>query len=181
LPIRATGFELSGKGAIPTPVLSISNVLLLPGAIINNIGDPLGAIVTRWVTYADYLDDGATPDPDAHFIPHIYVVERKKQESRGFVEFELSASIDQQGKMLPGRQILRDTCLQTYRRFTEQDGFIYDNVTCPYTGDGYFNRLGEPVGEPSEDSCGRRLSDCRLRFGKDPLPTWAFPAIARVR
>ena len=110
-------------------------MLLLPSAIINDLGDPLGATVTRWVTFTDYLDDGPTPDVDEHFLSQIFVVERKKSQNKVFVEFDLSAAMDQEGRLLPARQVLRDTCTLEYRKFNSQTGlFEYETATCPYVG-----------------------------------------------
>jgi len=194
IPIDAEGFERSGRGSLPTPVLRISNVLLLPSAVINAIGDPLGAKVTRWVTFETYLDDGATPDPDEHFIPDVFVVERKKSQNKIFVEFELSAAMDQEGRLLPARQILRDTCTHEYRKFViSQNSFDYSCATCPYVGrdevqggaeDPFFRADGSSTADPNEDACGKKLSDCKLRFddiADGRIPGRFFPSVARTR
>jgi lambda family phage minor tail protein L len=53
-------------------------------------------------------------------------------------------------------------------------------ISCPYQGASYFNDAGDITEEPSEDSCGRRLRDCKLRFGSvSPLPFDGFPNIKR--
>lgn len=182
LPIFASGFEMNGKGSFPQPRLRLSNVLFLPGAIINDIGDPLGAKITRWVTFADYLDDGASPDPDEHFMPQVFYVERKTAQNRIFVEFQLASIIDQEGRYLPKRQIIRDTCSFIYRTYDASTGeFNYTKATCPYTGDKMVTNTGEVTLNPTEDKCGKRLSDCRKRFGEVPLPYGGFPAVARLR
>ena len=180
LPISASGFEVSAKGALPTPILRISNVLLLPGAIIASLGDPLGAKVTRWKTFRHYLDDGDYADANAFLPKEVWQVERKKSENRVFVEFELSAYLDKEGRQLPGRQVLRDACTQIYRNY-DGSSFDYSKVTCPYTGSDYFNASGDSVSDPSEDVCGKHKSDCALRFGSSPLPGWFFPGVGRVR
>lgn len=195
-PVRAEGFELTGRGSLPQPKLTLSNVTLFFSAIVNSIGDPIGARVTRWVTYADFLDDGATPDPEQHFFPSIFVVNRKSAQTKMAVEFELSASMDQQGRQLPGRQILRDTCTHTYRIFNViTQSFDMAKATCPYMGRDndirpYFKADGSQTANADEDICGKKLSDCKLRFGRDPaqvfkdvrpLPTRAFPSVARTR
>ncbi len=194
IPIEASGFEMAGKGTLPTPVLRISNVLLLPSAVINDIGDPLGATVTRWVTFETYLDDGATPDVDEHFLPQIFVVERKKNQNKIFVEFELSASMDQEGRLLPARQILRDSCSHEYRKFNILTGlFEYERATCPYVGrdevqggaeDPFFRTDGTSTADPNEDACGKKLSDCKKRFdaiADGRVPGRFFPSVARTR
>jgi phage-related protein len=103
-----------------------------------------------------------------------------------FVEWELSAAIDQEGRMLPGRQFLRDVCTRRYRRYAPTDpaaagdGYVYPKIfPCPYTGSNAFTALG--VGTTvANDVCGRKVSDCRLRFPGQALPMGAFPGIGRV-
>jgi lambda family phage minor tail protein L len=192
IPIVADGFEHSGKGTLPTPTLKISNVALVGSAMLNEFGDPLGCKVTRWVTAATFLDDGATPDPDQHNPPDIYVVERKKAQNELYVEFELSAAIDQSGRELPGRQVVRNYCNHRYRRWDAvTSAFVYTNATCSYAGSDstpggtespYFLQSGEPTDDPSLDSCGKQLSHCKLRFGAtEPLPFRGFPGAGRIR
>lgn len=190
--IEAEGWEWNGRGALPTPRIRLSNVPngSAPGlslaAMVNTYGDLIGCRVTRWRTFARFLDDGAAPDPAAHFPPDIYLIERKTQQSATVLEFELSSALDQQGRQLPGRQVIRDSCTHTYRRWNSlTQSFDYSKATCPFaeTGAGStFDRLGNPVGNPAQDVCGKRLSDCRLRFGRYGfLFTRAFPGAGRVR
>lgn len=192
LPIEASGWEFSGKGSLPTPTLRISNVHLLMSSIIENVGDPLGAKITRWVTYEKFLDDGSSPDVDA-YRKEIYQIERRVSQDEAMVEFELSAAIDQDGRKLPGRQVVRGFCNHRYRVYVSPGVFSYTNATCPYVGSGplaggdeegpYFTQSGLPTGDSSADVCGKKLSDCRLRFvplGED-LPFRGFPAVDRIR
>jgi len=182
LPIKAGGFEINGRGTLPTPKLQVSNVLLLPGSIINDIGDPIGAKITRWVTFSDYLDDGATPSADEHLDPQIFYIERKSLQTRVFVEFQLASAMDHEGRMLPKRQVLRDTCPLIYRAFNPETGeFDYSKATCPYAGTSYFKANGDSTGDASQDLCGKRLVECRKRFGNQPLPFGGFPAVSRIR
>lgn len=192
IPIMADGFEFAGKGQLPTPTLKISNVALVGSAMLNEFGDPLGCKVTRWVTGASFLDNGSTPDPDQHNAPEIYVVERKKAQNEIHVEFELSAAIDQAGRQIPGRQVVRNYCSHRYRRWDATAGeFVYTNATCPYAGSDslpggtespYFEQDGDPTDDPSLDSCGKQLSDCKLRFGPTAaLPFRGFPGAGRIR
>lgn len=191
--IEAEGFETKGKGTLPTPKLRIANIDLWATTIINSLGDPLGARITRFLTFDRYLDDGEEPDGEAVFFPQIFVVERKSSMTREFVEFELSASMDQAGRMLPRRQILRDNCTHIYRRWDSVAGeFDYSKATCPYVGSDtieggtetpYFTVEDEATDDATRDVCGKRLNSCKLRFESQglPLPTRAFPGVARIR
>jgi lambda family phage minor tail protein L len=143
----------------------------------------LGCTLYRVRTYARFLDNGSEPDPTAFFGPDIFRVERKAVDNPVIIEFELSASIDQEGKKLPGRQVIRDTCLWRYRIWNATTGeFDYAKAQCPYTGTSYFDASDRPVDNASEDVPSRRLRCCELRFGKkNPLPFGGFPGVARVR
>jgi len=177
--IEAEGFEVSGQGTLPTPKLRISNVNKAMSAAIIGFGDLLGSHVTRWRTLKKYFDNGSTPDPNAHFPTDLYVVQRKSAHNKHLIEWELSSVLDYEGQKLPRRQILRDTCTHFYRYWTGT-GFSYAKATCPYSGVNYWNAKGEST-TGAFDRCGRRLSDCKLRFPDGPLPTSAFPGVSRTR
>ena len=77
--------------------------------------DLIGAVLTRIVTLASSLDATnfpnntnpfGTPNSD-EFPQEIYVIDRKTNENRQFVEFELTGEIDQSGKKIPVRQVTR--------------------------------------------------------------------------
>lgn len=55
-PIEASGFEFSGKGQIPRPVLRIANVTGYMGTLVRSFDDLVGAKVTRRRTMVKYLD-----------------------------------------------------------------------------------------------------------------------------
>ena len=193
--IDAKGFETLGKGVLPTPRLTIANTGLEITTIIQELGDPIGARLTRFLTFDRYLDDGSEPDPEAIFLPQIYLIERKVKETRQMVEFQLSASMDQAGRMLPKRQILRDACTHIYRRWDGVSAFDYSAATCPWVGAGlgvdtaapYFLNDDVETDDPSLDNCGKRVRSCEARFAPEDgsirldLPTRAFPGVARIR
>src|SRR6185436_10692242 len=121
-PIEVSGFEFSGTGQIPRPKIRVSNVFSSITAILIAYNDLLGAKVTRKRTLAKYLDavnfdGGVNPDADttAEIADDVYFVDRKSAEDRDVVEFELAASIDVAGVMLPRRQIIQNICTWRYR------------------------------------------------------------------
>jgi lambda family phage minor tail protein L len=179
--VDADGWEWNGSGQAPTPKLRIGNTTKLLTGLVNQYQDLLGATVTRIRTWARYLSDGNSPDSTSIFPRDVYRIERKATENKFFVEFELANAIDQSGKQLNARQILRDICTHRYRSWDPVTlQFIYTNVTCPYHGGASFNAQGVPC-PTSQDMCGKLLSDCVARFGNNELPTRAFPGVARVR
>ncbi|MCG5242344.1 phage minor tail protein L [Azospirillum doebereinerae] len=178
--IEAEGFEWTGSGPLPRPKIRITNVNRAFSALVGAYGDLLGAQLTRIRTFRRFLDDQPDADPSAHFPLDIYRFDRKSVQNKVFVEWELAAAIDQQNRMLPGRQLLRDNCDRSYRRWTGS-GFDYSQATCPYSGAACFNAFNEPTGNPAEDMCSQFLSGCRKRFGAEPLPFGGFPGVASVR
>ena len=125
-PIDAQGFEFSGKGQIPRPQLTMSNLggITRSGSVLSvtdlliivNLTTPhndlLGATVTRLLVLASSLDNanfssGSNPfgTPNSNELPQeIYVIDRKMSESRNLVSFELTAANDTQNKRVPARQ-----------------------------------------------------------------------------
>lgn len=179
--VEAEGFEWNGQGQAPQPSLRVSNVLNVLGAAILELNDLLGAEVTRLRTFAKYLDGQPTADPNQYFEPDVFRVEQKKEHNKFYILFALSSVIDQQGRYLPSRQVLRDVCTHVYRRWDSvAEEFTYEKATCPYQGSSYFNRQGSAV-QSNQDVCGKRLSDCKLRFDGENLPYRGFPGVARFR
>lgn len=181
LPIQASGFEYNGQGQFPTPTLSVSNLNTQVISLIINYNDMLGARVTRTRTFFKHLDDQSDPDPTQTFPIDCFYINQKSKHTQSEVEFTLKSSIDLYGTKLPKRLILKNTCTHRYRYYSSDDAdFDYTDVTCPYTGSSYYTQAGDTTTDPSEDSCGRRISDCILRFGDDDtLPTRAFPGLTR--
>lgn len=183
--VEADGFEFRGKGQLPRPTIKLGLIgetgapYTLRG-LIRQYGDLVGSKLTRRRTFRKYLDGQSDPDTVAQFPPDIYKVERKAYQDKAFIEWELSSYLDNEGKKLPGRQILRDSCTHRYRTWVSGTTFDYTYATCPYNGASYFNKDGDST-TAENDRCGYRLSDCKLRFPNAPLPTRAFPGVARVR
>ena len=120
-PIEATGFAFT-KEQIPRPKLIVSNATGLISAILltvneTSVGNDLtGATVTRIRTLAKFLDainfsggtnPYGTPDPNAEFPKEIYAIDRKSNENREVVEFELASVLDLAGITCPKRQCTR--------------------------------------------------------------------------
>jgi lambda family phage minor tail protein L len=181
--IEFDGMEVTGVGALPTPTVRVANAGGLPQGIINTYGDIVGCTLKRIRTFKRFLDDGEEPDSMAIIGPDVFRVERKSSENPVFIEWELSAAVDQQGKRIPGRVVIRDTCLWRYRQHQSGTTFIYpdgDNA-CPYAGTAYFDEFDQPT-TAANDRCSRRLTGCKLRFGQNaPLPFGGFPGVSRSR
>jgi lambda family phage minor tail protein L len=172
-PLQAAGFDYSGNGQLPRPKLTVANVGGAITALVLNYDDLLGAKITRKRTLAKYLDavnfpggTNPTADPAAEFSDDIFYIDRKVNENKNVVEFELAAAFDVAGVQLPRRQIVQNVCVWRYR-----------GTECGYAGGNYFDANDDPVGSLALDVCGKRLSSCKARFGaNNPLPFGSFPA-----
>ncbi|TPW29671.1 phage minor tail protein L [Martelella alba] len=180
-PIETDGWEMSSQGTMPRPTLKVANVNGALSAVINEFGDLVGCTFRRIRTFRRFLDGMEDADPDAFFPIDTYRIEQKTNQNRVFIEWTLAAAMDQQGRQLPGRQVLQSACTHSYRRFNSETGqFDYAGVTCPYTGSACFDRAGNAV-SVSEDKCSKLLqSGCVKRFGTSGLPTRAFPGVGRA-
>ena len=94
VPIDATGFSTSTKGSLPRPSLRISTLASLVNAAVVEFDDLLGATVYRIRTFAEFLDNGTNPDPSATFPIDVYRVERKSNQNKVFIEWELRSGQD---------------------------------------------------------------------------------------
>tara|TARA_R100001015_G_C4634002_1_gene199740 strand:- start:3023 stop:3652 length:630 start_codon:yes stop_codon:yes gene_type:complete len=132
-PVEAKGYEYAGEGKIPRPTLVLSNLggitrvaggsssvirvtdLLAAVNLVTAHNDLLDAKVTRRTLTADSLDasnfsGGSNPfgTPSTNEFPQeIYFIDRKIQESRDVVSFELVNRLDMENKTVPARQVTR--------------------------------------------------------------------------
>jgi len=176
-PIEAAGFEKTGQGKPPRPTLRVANILGIVGAAAIDMQDLVGARVTRTRTFVKYLDSanfaGGNPqaDPNQFLDREIWIVDRKAQENKVMVEWELSTAYDVAGVKLPRRQYIQNLCPWPYR-----------GPDCGYTGGPVADVNDQPTTDPAQDACGKRLASCKLRWGATAeLPFGGFPAVGLVR
>lgn len=180
LPISAEGFSWNGTGTMPRPTLTMLAPDLVFLSLVINSDDLVGCPVKRIRTYQKYLDNGSSPNSEAVFPIDHFVIEKKTSQKRNQLVFELSAEMDQQGKMIPARQVLRDACTHRFRYWIDGQ-WNYTGVTCPYAGLAMFTRAGEQTIDPTKARCGKRLSDCKRHFGETAvLPFYGFPGVGRL-
>jgi hypothetical protein len=149
LPIEVDGFEYTGNGQLPRPTVRISNLfgsistLLLGVNEITAGNDLTGAKFIRIRTLSRFIDSAnfangtnpyGTPDPNAEMPQEIYYVDRKANENKAVVEFELAAVFDIAGIRSPKRQCIANICQWTYR-----------GPECGYTGTNYFDENDNPI------------------------------------
>lgn len=174
--IQADGFETSSQGAAARPKLRISNVFGLIGVLLTQYGGLEGAVVTRKVTLARFLDavnfpGGVNPEanPNEHYPDDVWVVDRVSRDDGVIVEWELASPLDLEGVTVPARRCDPLVCSAIYR-----------SADCGYTGGPVAKVDDTPTSVPAEDECGLLLSSCKLRFGK-VLPFGGFPGAGLVR
>lgn len=177
-PVEARGFEFTGKGQVPRPSLKVANITGLLGALVREYDDLVGAKVIRKRTLVKYLDavnfvGGVNPtaDPTAQLADDVYFIDRKANENKYLIEFELTSSFDVQGVQLPRRFIIQNVCTWRYR-----------SAECGYAGGPVAKSDDTPTTVLAEDVCGKRLASCKLRFGAfNELPYGGFPSAGLTR
>jgi lambda family phage minor tail protein L len=181
LPMDATGFEMTTRGTLPQPNITISNLYGGGNLLLSEFNGLLGAHVWRILTLRRFLDDGSSPDANAYITRDMFVVAQKTSHNAVAIVFKLAAQMDQEGTQLPRRQILRDVCSHVYRAWRPSSGaFDYSKASCPYTGAGTWDARDVPT-DNAHDVCSRTQTGCLLRFGASPLPARFFPGVGRVK
>lgn len=181
LPMDASGFELTTRGTIPQPTVTISNVFGAGNLLLDSYKGLVGAELVRIMTLRRFLDDGETPDPAAYITRDKFVVAQKTSHNAIAIAFKLASRMDVEGTQLPRRQILRDVCTHTYRAFDPATGsFDYTRASCPYVDAPDFDTANNPT-DDAHDQCSRNLKGCQLRFPGQVLPARFFPGVGRVK
>lgn len=182
LPIEIDPITVSGSGALPRPKVRISNVFSTVTDILRTYGRIGGAILTRWQTFSDFLDDGSAPTPAAAFPTDVFVFDRVISHNKSQVEIECRSFLDFEKRKLPARQMLQSACTHTYRLYNAVTlSFDYSHATCPYIGGLFFDTTNTGTNNPANDMCSKLLTGCKLRFPGAPLPTRAFPGLGRYQ
>lgn len=179
LPIEASGFDISSQGTLPRPKLSIANIQGMFSSLIRQYDDLIGCKVIRKRTFAKYMDAVNFPngnpsaDPNVCFPDDIWYIDKKEQETKYAIQWELASAFDLQGVQLPRRQIIQNYCQ-----------WIYRSGECGYDGP-YFDINDKLCSDKSNDKCAKRLSSCKVRFdyisngAKPTLPFGGFPGATR--
>lgn len=115
MPVSVKGFEFSGKGELPRPSVTFSNVFGTFTALSLLYNDLIGAKLIRRRTLRKFLDDGTEPNPDAELPQDIFFIDRKVTENKLIVSYELGTTLDVEGITLPRRQVTSNICLWRYR------------------------------------------------------------------
>jgi lambda family phage minor tail protein L len=164
-PVKAEGFEITSKGTLPRPTMTISNVGGVIGLLVRDLEDLVGAVVTRKRTLVQYLDAvnfvgglNPTADPTQEYEDDVYLVERKVSEDKETIVFELASALDIHGLKLPSRLIQATVCPWN------------DAAICTYSVGGVCDKTIEGA------------AGCKFHWGATAvLPFGGFPGTSRIR
>jgi len=104
-PIEVAGVSWSGAGEQVRPKLRVSNVNKVLMAALNSLDDLVGAKLTRWRTFAQYLNG---VDDTKMLNEEIFVVRKKVEHTANLIEWEIGQLLDRPNFVLPRRIMLRD-------------------------------------------------------------------------
>ena len=177
LPFEFTRVRKRTTGSLPRPIINMSNIGNVMGVIADSL---VGHTLRRIRTFEKYLDGKSSEsNPNAHFPIERYRINSIANRDYQIIAFELTSFLDREGLNIPARTVVRNSCSHTYRKYEDRSfSFNYKNVTCPYRGMKYFDKLNFQVDLPENDDCSRTLNGCRQRFGFSiPLPIRSFPGV----
>ncbi len=125
LPIamEGEGFDVLGDGKLPRPKIRIANKNNLITNFLQNYKDLIHAKIVRKKVQVKFLDDvnfdGGNPfgisDPKAELGNETWLMGRKTQESKIFVEFELNSPLDLENFSVNSRGVVAKYCPWQYR------------------------------------------------------------------
>jgi len=132
VPIEYSGFEFSADGKQSRPTIRIANINGVITDVIKNKNNLVNSNLKRLKVFVKNLDDANFSNsvnpffgyrkkrygPDNFgktFFEETYVVNRKVQENKYTIEFELSSPIDYENQSLPNRKISDNLCSWSFR------------------------------------------------------------------
>jgi lambda family phage minor tail protein L len=132
MPIEYSGFEFSADGKQNRPTFKIANIDGFITDYIKNKNDLINSKMKRIKIFVRNLDDvnfsanvnpffgyrakrNATKGYGESFYEETYIVNRKRQENKYFIEFDLSSPIDVENQTIPNRKISDNLCSWNYR------------------------------------------------------------------
>jgi len=132
MPIEYSGFEFSSDGKQNRPTFKIANADGFITNYIKNKNDLINSQLKRIKIFVRNLDDvnfSANVNPffgyrakrnavkgyGESFYEETYIINRKNQENKYFIEFALSSPIDLENQTIPNRKISDNMCSWNYR------------------------------------------------------------------
>jgi lambda family phage minor tail protein L len=165
VPIAFGGVEITGSNKLPTPKLFIGNIDGGMTDLSRDYDDLIGFRLVRIRTYKKYLfkigsSSQSTSSGSAHFTPEIWYFNRKEQETKLGVNYQLASVFDIEGLSIPRRRMYPNFC-----------PFAYRGPDCQYAGSNV-----PTAGEA--DGCAKTLEACKQHFGaNNNLRFGGFPTV----
>ena len=156
-PIQGSGFEMNGKGASARPTLKVSNLYGMVTGMAEDLQSLVGGTVVRRKVYARFLDavnfvaGNPAADPEQELSDR-WVVEQMSQLTAMTASFVLATPTETDGALFPGRIMLANTCMWTYR-----------SDECGYTGEAVADEFDKPTTDIRKDRCSKCMRGCELR------------------
>jgi lambda family phage minor tail protein L len=123
LSLESEGFDVFGDGKLARPKLRVLNKDYIITNFLQNYNDLVNAKIVRKRVSVKYIDDinfdGVNPfgiaDPKAELTDETWLVGRKTQESKVFVELELASPLDLESFNVNYRDVVSKFCYWKYR------------------------------------------------------------------
>jgi lambda family phage minor tail protein L len=131
-PFQLTDMAIDGQGSLPRPKLTLANLNGFLSSVVLQNNNLIGAKFTRKRVYARFIDAEnfpnninpyGTPDPLAAYSDEVFYINRKTNENKQTISFELVTPLELDNVKLPRRQIWAKIC-----------PFSYRGESCGYTG-----------------------------------------------
>jgi len=171
LAMETEGFDILGDGTLPRPKIRVANANNIITNILQNHKDLINAKVIRKRVSVKFLDDenfdGGNPfgraDPTAELTEEKWIMGRKVQESKLFVEFELNSPLDLENFSVNSRGVVAKFCYWQYR-----------GEGCQYKGIPIERDDGSPFLDPTGGGVVPNMfsSNAPIFFLDDPSSEW---------
>ena len=168
-PFRLEGAKYKTEGVPPNPTVIFGNIGLEFSEMVSAWEDLIGAWVIRRRVMARFLDNGSTPNSQAHWPDETWSIQQKDSENKLTVTFVLSTAFDLDGVKFPGRRALRYSCTAIYR-----------SKECSYTGPPVATIDNVATVANVFDKCSHTITGCKKRFPTGDLPFNGFPGLMIV-
>ena len=172
LAIESEGFDILGDGKLARPKIRVANKNNVITNFLQNYKDFKNAKIVRKRVSVKFIDDenfeGGNPfgtaDPKAELTDETWLMGRKTQESKIFVEFELNSPLDLENFTVNNRSIVSKFCYWQYRG----EGCRYAGLPIERDdGESFLDPTGGPV-VPSYQS----PANSPVSFFDDPSALW---------
>ncbi|EAB8725221.1 phage minor tail protein L, partial [Shigella sonnei] len=146
-----------GKGSAARPTLTVSNLHGMVTGMAEDLQSLVGGTVVRRKVYARFLDavnfvnGNSDADPEQEVISR-WRIEQCSELSAVSASFVLATPTETDGAVFPGRIMLANTCMWTYR-----------SDECGYTGRAVADEFDKPTTDIRKDKCSKCMRGCELR------------------